>query len=109
LVGYAALSRAGVYSAAFAAVMLAHAGASTIFVVSATLLQDFSNDAYRGRLMAADFACLTSAISLSSYLAGISVDAGVPVRTVALVTGGVMLAPLAAWLWWTRDWFALGE
>lgn len=106
LIGYVSLSQAATYWNAFAMVMLAHAGASTIWVISATLLQDYSDDAYRGRVMAADFACLTTAISLSSYLAGRSVDAGVPVRTVALCTGLVMIAPLGAWLWFTRGWFA---
>ena len=109
LVGYAALSRSSDYWTAFAAVLLAHAGASTVWVLSATLLQDYSDDAYRGRVMAADFACLTTAISFSSYLAGVSVDAGIPVRTVALITGLVMLVPLTAWLWLTREWFAPGQ
>ena len=106
LVGYSALSQATSYWPAFAVIVLAHAGASTVWVLSATLLQDFSDDAYRGRVMAADFACLTTAISLSSYLAGVSVDAGVPVRTVALITGCVMLLPLGLWLFLTRGWFA---
>jgi hypothetical protein len=105
LVGYTALSRAGSYWQAFAAVTLAHAGASAVWVLTANLLQGFSEDAYRGRVMAADFAALTTAISLSSYLAGISVDAGVPVRTVALVTGCVMVLPLTLWLAATRGWF----
>lgn len=104
--GYVGLSQAGSYWAAFAVVALAHAGASTVWVLSATLLQDHSDDAFRGRVMAADFACLTTAISLSSYTAGISVDAGLPVRTVALITGCVQLLPLCAWLWLSRGWFA---
>jgi len=107
--GYAALSRASTYWAAFAAVTLAHAGASTVWVLTANLLQGFSADEYRGRVMAADFAALTTAISLSSYLAGISVDAGVPVRTVALVTGVVMLIPLTVWVVMTRGWFRRAE
>jgi MFS family permease len=104
--GYGALSQAASFWPAFAVVALAHAGASTVWVLSATLLQDYSDDAYRGRVMAADFACLTTAISASSYLAGISIDAGVPVRTVALITGCVMLLPLSLWLIFTRGWFA---
>ena len=109
LAGYGALSQTRSYWPAFGAVALAHAGASTVWVLSATLLQDYSDDAFRGRVMAADFACLTTAISLSSYLAGISVDAGVPVRTVALVTGVVMLLPLSLWLVFTRGWFPRGQ
>jgi hypothetical protein len=107
--GYMALSRAGGYWQAFAAVTIAHAGASAVWVLTANLQQEFSEDAYRGRVMAADFAALTTAISLSSYVAGISVDAGVTVRLVALLTGAVMLVPLAAWLVATRGWFEHGQ
>ena len=39
-------------------------------------------------------------ISASSYLAGIAIDLGVPVRTFAVGIGCVMLIPAAAW-WMT--------
>jgi predicted MFS family arabinose efflux permease len=104
LFGYAALSQSASYWSAFPAVMFAHAGASTVWVLTATLLQTYSKDEYRGRVMAADFAALTISISVSSYLAGRSADAGVSIRTVALATGLIMLVPFSFWLWATRRW-----
>lgn len=102
--GYIGLSRAASFWPAFAAVVLAHAGASVVWTFSATFMQSFSDDKFRGRVMAADFAALTLSLAIASYSAGVAVDLGVPVRTVALIVGLIMFVPLAVWLLRTRGW-----
>jgi hypothetical protein len=41
-------------------------------------------------------------ISVSSYLAGVAIDMGVPARTCATAIGLVMLLPAAVWGWSLR-------
>ncbi|HYW46132.1 MAG TPA: MFS transporter [Bryobacteraceae bacterium] len=93
-------------SLAFAAlaVVLGHAGASSNWVFSTTLLQIYTDDRFRGRVLAADFGLCTLGISASSYIAGMAIDMGTPARTFAEGLGAVMLIPAAAWalaLWRT--------
>jgi MFS family permease len=102
--GYTLLGDAPVLAAACAAVVLAHAGGSTIWVFSTTLLQQQTEDRFRGRVFSTDFACLVLTMSIASYLAGILLDAGVPVRTLALLTGLVALIPALAWIFALRFW-----
>lgn len=102
--GYGVLSQSSSMAVAFAAIALAHAGASSAWVFSTNLLQSFSEDAFRGRLLSTDFAGMVISISLSSYLAGWAVDQGVSVRQAALATSLVMLLPLTGWLIMTRNW-----
>ncbi len=104
LLGYGALSQSSSLAVACAAIALAHAGASTAWVFSTNLMQTFSEDAFRGRLLSTDFAGMVLSISLSSYLAGWAVDQGLPVRSAALATALVMLVPLTGWLVMTRHW-----
>ena len=52
--------------------------------------------AYQRRTLAAD------ALIASSYLAGIAIDWGLPVRTFAVGIGVVMLLPAAGWAWALR-------
>jgi len=78
-------------------VVLAHAGASTNWVFSTTLLQCYTEDRFRGRVFAADNGMLTLAISASSYLAGVAIDMGMRARAFATAIGCVMLIPAAAW------------
>ena len=66
-----------------------------------TLLQVYTADRFRGRVFAADYGLCMLGISASSYLAGVAIDFGVPVRTFAVCMGLVMLLPAAAW------WIAL--
>jgi hypothetical protein len=82
---------------AIAAVVLAHAGSSTNWVFSTTLLQVYTNDRFRGRVFAADFGLCMLGISASSYAAGVAIDWGVPPKTLAMGMGVVMLAPAAMW------------
>ena len=102
--GYVLLADAPVLAAACAAVVLSHAGGSTIWVFSTTLLQQQTEDRFRGRVFSTDFACLVLTMSIASYLAGVLLDAGVPVRTLALLTGLVALIPAVAWIFALRLW-----
>ena len=81
---------------------LAHAGASTNWVFSTTLLQLCTADRFRGRVIAADFGLCMLTISASSYAAGVALDLGVPVRAFAMIIGGAMIVPAAAWAWALR-------
>ena len=78
-------------------VVLAHALSSTNWVFSSTLLQVYTADRFRGRVFAADYGLCMLGISASSYLAGVAIDFGVPVRTFAVCMVLVMLLPAAAW------------
>ena len=82
---------------AIAAVVVAHAGSSSVWVFSTTLLQIYTDDKFRGRVFAADVGLLTLTISLSSYIAGLAIDWSLPVRTFAVLTGFLMFLPAAAW------------
>ena len=72
---------------AMLAVVVAHAGSSTNWVFSTTLLQIYTEDRFRGRVFAADFGICMLTISVSSYLAGVALDLGVPPRTFAIAIG----------------------
>jgi MFS family permease len=95
--GYVLLGRSGALPLAVAAVVLAHAGSSTNWVFSSTLLQVYTDDRFRGRVFAADYGICMLTLSASSYLAGAAIDWGVPPRTIAMLIGGAMLIPAAAW------------
>ncbi|MGO9262231.1 MAG: MFS transporter [Bryobacteraceae bacterium] len=95
--GYVSLGGAGALWLAVLAVVLAHSGSSTNWVFSTTLLQVYTADRFRGRVFAADFGLCMLGVSASSYLAGVAIDWGMPVRTSALAIGCAMLVPTAAW------------
>ncbi len=102
--GYLLLSQAPVLALACLSVALAHSGASVVWVFSTTLLQRFSDDQFRGRVFAADLGFFMLLVAVSGYAASFAIDHGVGVRTIALCTGLVMLAPALAWLWAMRLW-----
>jgi predicted MFS family arabinose efflux permease len=95
--GYLWLGTSGGLAIAVLAVVLAHAGSSSNWVFSTTLLQLYTEDRFRGRVFAADYGLCMLGISASSYLAGVAIDLGVPVRTLAIAIGLVMLAPAGVW------------
>jgi MFS family permease len=95
--GYICLGTSTSLVIAICAVAAAHAGSSTNWVFSSTLLQTYTEDRFRGRVFSADFGICMLAISVSSYLAGIALDLGVPPRAFAVAIGLVMLIPAAAW------------
>lgn len=102
--GYIALSRTPDLALACFAVIVAHGGSSVVWVFSTTLLQRYSDDAFRGRVFAADLGIFMLTIAVSGALAGLFIDRGVSVRTVAFATGVAMLLPAFAWFWALRFW-----
>jgi predicted MFS family arabinose efflux permease len=95
--GYICLGTSTSLVIAICAVAAAHAGSSTNWVFSSTLLQTYTVDRFRGRVFSADFGICMLTISISSYLAGVALDLGVPPRAFAVAIGLVMLVPAAAW------------
>lgn len=57
------------------------------FIFSTTFLQRVVDDEYRGRVFAAEMAIVTLILSLSTYCAGATLEAGLNLRHVALVLG----------------------
>jgi hypothetical protein len=74
------------------------------WVFSTTLLQNLTEDRFRGRVLSADFGGLFLVMSLLSYAAGQLIDLGVPVRSLALATGLLGLVPAFTWLASQRFW-----
>jgi len=102
--GYVALAAAPNLALACAAVVVAHAGGSAVWVFSTTLLQGQTEDRFLGRVFSAEFAFHMLSTATASYSAGLVIDLGVGVRTVALATGAVMLIPLIAGILLQRLW-----
>jgi|HubBroStandDraft_1064217.scaffolds.fasta_scaffold03786_6 MFS family permease len=101
-VGYGVLGASrSVWMAALCA-MLAHMGGSTVWVFSTTLLQLHTEDRFRGRVFAADLGMGSLTFAVTAYLAGLFLDAGISVRTVATGTGLLMLVPAAILGWALR-------
>jgi MFS family permease len=80
---------------AAACAMLAHAGGSTVWVFSTTLLQLHTEDRFRGRVFSADLGLGSLTFAVTAYVAGRFLDAGISARTMATSTGVVMLLPAA--------------
>src|ERR1700733_4333439 len=93
--GYCLLGASRTVWMAAACAMLAHAGGSTVWVFSTTLLQLNSEDRFRGRVFAADLGLGSLSFAVTAYLAGRVLDAGFSARTVSTVTGVCMLIPAA--------------
>ena len=89
--GILGISRS-VWMAAVCAV-LAHAGGSTVWVFSTTLLQLHTEDRFRGRVFSADLSLGSFTFAVTAYLAGRFLDAGYSARTVSTSTGLFMLVP----------------
>ena len=96
-IGYLGLSVSQTVWVASMAIVLAHAGGAVLWVFSATLLQLGTEDSLRGRVFSADFAFMVVVMSISSYLAGVLIDDGFTVASVAAGTGCAMLAAGTAW------------
>jgi MFS family permease len=92
-IGYAALGASKSVWMAAACAMLAHAGGSTVWVFSTTLLQLNTEDRFRGRVFAVDLGLGSFTFAVTAYLAGRLLDVGISARTVATTTGIFMLVP----------------
>jgi len=102
-VGYIALGAAPSAWWAVGAVILAHAGGSTIWVFSTTLMQIYTGDRFRGRVFSAELSLFTVTIAASSYLAGLAIDWSVRPRVTATLTGLAVLAPATVWAMMLRN------
>jgi MFS family permease len=98
-IGYGVLGASRSVWMAAACAMLAHMGGSTVWVFSTTLLQLNTEDRFRGRVFAADLGLGSLTFAVTAYLAGLFLDAGISVRTVATGTGLLMLVPAAILAW----------
>lgn len=97
--GYGVLGLSRSVWMAAACAMLAHAGGSTVWVFSTTLLQLHTEDRFRGRVFAADLGLGSLTFAVTAYLAGLFLDAGISARTVATSTGALMLGPATILAW----------
>ena len=95
--GYGSLGASRSVWMAAACAMLAHAGGSTVWVFSTTLLQLHSEDRFRGRVFAADLGFSMLTIAIGAYVCGRLLDFGISTRTIATYTGLIMLVPAALW------------
>jgi MFS family permease len=102
--GYLMLGLSPWLSLAIAVVVLAHAGGSLIWVFSTTLLQDRTEDRFRGRVFSADYAFHMATMSLVCYLAGVLIDHGIGAKAVSILTGLLTLVPALAWALVLRLW-----
>ena len=91
---------------AAACAMLAHAGGSTVWVFSTTLLQLRTEDRFRGRVFAADLGLGSFTFATTAYLCGRFLDLGIPARTMATGTGFFMLIPAGIMAWVLRSRYA---
>jgi predicted MFS family arabinose efflux permease len=96
--GYCCLGWSAAFPVAVLCVVAAHAGTSTNWVFSSTLLQIHTEDRFRGRVFSAEYGLCMLTISASSYLAGVALDFGVAPATFAVGLGLTMLVPAALWL-----------
>jgi MFS family permease len=102
--GYFTLALAPTLGTAMLTVVLAHSGVSMVWVFATTLIQWHTEDRFRGRVFAVDFAFLVTGMSLASTVSGVLVDAGVAARTLAAATGVVACIPALAWVFVLRRW-----
>jgi predicted MFS family arabinose efflux permease len=93
--GYGLLGASRSVWMAAACAMLAHAGGSTVWVFSTTLLQLHTDDRFRGRVFSADLGLASFTFASTAYLCGRLLDRGISARTLATGTGLLMLIPAA--------------
>ena len=103
-IGYLLLSGAHNIWVAFAVIVLAHSGTSTVWVFSTTLLHLNTEDRFLGRIFGADLAISMFVLAAASWVAGQALDSGVSPRTVAVGTGIAMFLPAAMWATALRLW-----
>ncbi len=102
--GYLLLGIAGSLWLACIVLVLGHAGGSAAWTASTTLLQQQTEDKYRGRVFSTEFALSMLMLSIVSYAAGLLADAGMSVQRLAILTGAIELAVVIAWLAAQRLW-----
>jgi len=103
-IGYLLLGTANRVWFAFAVIVLAHSGTSTVWVFSTTLLHLNTKDRFLGRVFGADLAISMFVLAAASWIAGLALDAGISPRAVAVGTGAAMFLPAALWALALRLW-----
>lgn len=103
-ISYFALSGAPTLATAAIAVAMGHFGTSMAWVFSTTMLQQMTDDRFRGRVFSADFAGLFLTMSAVSFVAGLVIDWGVSVRTIAFITGAAGILVGYGWVFAQRYW-----
>jgi len=98
-VGYGLIGVSRTVWMAAACAMLAHAGGSTVWVFSTTLLQLRTDDRFRGRVFSADLGLASLTFATTAYLCGRFLDLGISARTMATGTGFFMLVPASLLGW----------
>ena len=81
-----------------ALVVFAHAASGANWVLSTTLLQERSEDAFRGRVIATDWLLVTLVESASIVVAGLLLDAGAGLVSVVAGLAAVQVASGLVWL-----------
>lgn len=101
-IGYALLGAAPTLAFAALAVLVAHLGGGSQWVLSSYGLQRLVPDRIRGRIFAFDFALITLSLAASSLITSALAD-GIGPRPAVMIAGGIAL--LWAGVWWllTRD------
>ena len=103
-IGYLLLGSAHNVWFAFAVIVLAHSGTSTVWVFSTTLLHLNTKDRFLGRVFGADLAVSMFVLAGASWIAGWAIDAGISPQAVAIWTGAAMFVPAALWALALRLW-----
>ena len=103
-VGYLLLGNAPNIWWAFAVIILAHCGTSTVWVFSTTLLHLNVEDRFLGRVFGVDLAISMLLLAAATWTAGQSIDHGVSPRAVAMGTGVAMSLPSCIWALALRLW-----
>lgn len=97
--GYLLLGISKSLAVALFAVAVAHCGGSANWVFSTTLLQQYTEDRFRGRVFSAELGLLMLVISASGYLAGAAIDLGMAPQAFAMGIGAALLVPAIVWRW----------
>lgn len=97
--GYVGLAAAPNLLLACAALVVAHAGGSAIWTSSTAMIQEMTDDKYRGRVFSAALALSMLTLAVVNQLGGWLLDHGTGMRALALWTGLALLIPAALWRW----------
>ena len=96
---YLLLAQSSSLAVAMLCVIGAHAGGSTQWVFSTTLLQMTVPNRFLGRVVALELGMVTLTMSVSTYFTGWGFDrAGLSARTLAIILGIAFMIPGVIWL-----------
>ncbi len=88
---------------ALASVMFAHLGGSSLWVATTTFWQRYVDDAFRGRVYAIEFICMTLSTTMGGVLAGLVYDFGGESLTFTMrVTCATVCVTGVIWVLWSR-------